>query len=272
MHWVYETEMNRQSEKTINTPHIIVSDLTMAYGDFVIQRDLNFSINHNDIFIIMGGSGCGKSTLLRHLIGLKSPAKGQVFYGDINFWDISPDERSRIMRKCGILYQKGALWSSMTLAENIALPLEEYSGLAPREIKDIVSLKLALVGLAGYEEFYPSEISGGMQKRAGLARAMALDPEILFFDEPSAGLDPISARRLDDLILELRDSLGTTIVIVTHELASIFAIGNNSVFLDAETRTMIAQGDPHRLLSEADDPKVKEFLTRGEAAAEGAKK
>jgi len=252
--------MNTEIEKP-NTPHIIVSDLTMAYGDFVIQRDLSFTINYSDIFIIMGGSGCGKSTLLRHLIGLKSPAKGQVFYGDINFWDITPDERSRIMQKCGILYQ-------MTLAENVALPLEEYSGLSHSNIKEIVSLKLALVGLAGYEEFYPSEISGGMQKRAGLARAMALDPEILFFDEPSAGLDPVSARRLDDLILELRDSLGTTVVIVTHELASIFAIGNNSVFLDAETRTMIAQGDPNRMLAETDDPKVREFLTRGESAVE----
>jgi len=260
--------MHTEMEKVNNTPHIIVSDLTMAYGDFVIQRDLNFTVNRSDIFIIMGGSGCGKSTLLRHLIGLKSPAKGQVFYGDINFWDVSSGERSRIMRKCGILYQSGALWSSMTLAENVALPLEENSNLAPRDIKEIVSLKLALVGLAGYEEFYPSEISGGMKKRAGLARAMALDPDILFFDEPSAGLDPVSARRLDDLILELRDSLETTVVIVTHELASIFAIGNNSVFLDAETRTMIAQGDPNKLMAETDDPKVKEFLTRGEFSAE----
>jgi phospholipid/cholesterol/gamma-HCH transport system ATP-binding protein len=267
MHWVFETEMNKPNSKVKKTPHIIVSDLTMAYGDFVIQRDLNFTVNHNDIFIIMGGSGCGKSTLLRHLIGLKSPAKGQVYYGDINFWDAEPAERSRIMRKCGILYQKGALWSSMTLAENVALPLEEYTDLSDPAIKEIVSLKLALVGLAGYEEFYPSEISGGMQKRAGLARAMALDPEILFFDEPSAGLDPVSARRLDDLILELRDSLGTTVVVVTHELASIFAIGSNSVFLDAESRTMIAQGDPHLMLAETVDPKVKEFLTRGKTVS-----
>jgi phospholipid/cholesterol/gamma-HCH transport system ATP-binding protein len=250
-----------------NTPHIIVSGLTMAYGDFVIQRDLSFSINRSDIFIIMGGSGCGKSTLLRHLIGLKKPAEGQVYYGDIDFWAAEHEERRRLMRKCGILYQSGALWSSMTLAENVALPLEENSALAARDIKEIVSLKLALVGLAGYEEFYPSEISGGMRKRAGLARAMALDPEILFFDEPSAGLDPVSARRLDDLILELRDSLGTTVVVVTHELASIFSIGNNSVFLDAESRTMIAQGDPNMLLAETDEPKVKEFLTRGEAAS-----
>ena len=256
-----------ENDKGQSRPHITVTDLTMAYGDSVIQRHLNFAVNHNDIFIIMGGSGCGKSTLLRHMIGLHKPVKGQVYYNDVNFWEADPGVRDRIMRKCGILYQKGALWSSMTLAENVALPLEEYTPLSARDIREIVSLKLALVGLAGYEEFYPAEISGGMQKRAGLARAMALDPEILFFDEPSAGLDPISARRLDDLILELRDSLGTTVVVVTHELASIFAIGNNSVFLDAETRTMIAEGDPHVLLAESDDPKVKEFLTRGASIA-----
>jgi phospholipid/cholesterol/gamma-HCH transport system ATP-binding protein len=263
MHLGYEREMNTLDGKLKYGPHIVVSDLTMAYGDFVIQKDLNFVVNHSDIFIIMGGSGCGKSTLMRHLIGLKRPAKGLVYYDDIDFWNADEAARSRIMRKCGILYQKGALWSSMTLAENVALPLEEYSDLSARDINEIVSLKLALVGLAGYEKFYPSEISGGMQKRAGLARAMALDPEILFFDEPSAGLDPVSARRLDDLILELRDSLGTTVVVVTHELASIFAIGNNSVFLDGGTRTMIAQGDPHKMLAETDNPKVKEFLTRG---------
>jgi phospholipid/cholesterol/gamma-HCH transport system ATP-binding protein len=168
------------------------------------------------------------------------------------------------MRNLGVLYQSGALWSSMTLAENVALPLEEYTNLSPARIKESVSLKLSLVGLAGFEEFYPSEISGGMQKRAGLARAMALDPEILFFDEPSAGLDPISARRLDELIIELRESLGSTVVVVTHELASIFAIGNNSVFLDPVTKTMIASGDPKKLLNESKDPRIVEFLTRGE--------
>lgn len=250
-----------------SAPHIEVHDLTMAYGDFVIQRDLTFTVNRGDIFIIMGGSGCGKSTLLRHLIGLKRPAKGSVLYEGESFWDASSDERERTMRRFGILYQSGALWSSLTLAENIALPLGEYTELDRKEIEEIVSFKLALVGLAGYEEFYPSEISGGMRKRAGLARAMALDPDILFFDEPSAGLDPISSRRLDDLILELRDSLGATIVVVTHELASIFAIGNNSIFLDTDTRTIIASGDPRRLLVECEDPKVKTFLSRGEAKA-----
>jgi phospholipid/cholesterol/gamma-HCH transport system ATP-binding protein len=245
-------------------PHIIVQNLEMAYGSFVLQRNLNFTINRGDIFIIMGGSGCGKSTLLRHLIGLKEPAQGKVFYGDVSFWDAEPDVRNRIMTGVGILYQSGALWSSMTLAENIALPIKAYTNLRSAEIEELVSLKLSLGGLAGFEDYYPSEISGGMRKRAGLARAMALDPDILFFDEPSAGLDPISARLLDDLILELRDSLGTTVAVVTHELASIFAIGNNSVFLDADTKTMIAEGNPKKLLAESQDPKVRAFLTRGE--------
>lgn len=237
----------------------------MAYGDFVIQRDLNFTIDRGDIFIIMGGSGCGKSTLLRHLIGLQRPAKGDVFYEQQDFWHASDEERINIMRRIGVLYQSGALFSSLTLAENIALPLGEFTGMGSREIADIVSYKLALVGLAGFEDYYPSEISGGMQKRAGLARAMALDPEILFFDEPSAGLDPVSAKLLDDLIASLRDTLGATIVVVTHELASIFAIGTNSVFLDPDTKTMRATGSPKKLLAESDDAKIIQFLTRGES-------
>ena len=250
-------------------PCIVVKDLTMAFGSFVLQKDLNFSVGRGDIFIIMGGSGCGKSTLLRHLVGLQTPAKGEVLYGETSFWDAEPAERERIMRRFGILYQGGALWSSMTLAENVALPLEEYTDLDPESIRDRVSLKLSLVGLAGFGEYYPSEISGGMKKRAGLARAMALDPDILFFDEPSAGLDPINARRMDELILELRDSLGATIVVVTHELASIFTIGNNSVFLDPDVKTMIASGDPKRLRDECPDPTVRNFLTRGEAGTAG---
>ena len=245
-------------------PHITVRDLTMAYGDFVVMHDLNFTINRGDVFIIMGGSGCGKSTMMTMLIGLKRPAKGQIFYLDVNFWESDPDTRDTIIRRAGVMYQGGALWSSMTLAENVGLPLETYTDLSPRQIREVVQMKLALVGLAGFEEFYPSEISGGMQKRAGIARAMALDPEILFFDEPSAGLDPVSARRLDDLILQLRESLGTTMVVVTHELASIFTIGNNSVFLDASKRTMTATGDPKKLLAETKDPTLRLFLTRGE--------
>ena len=246
-----------------NEPHIIVNDLTMAHGDFVLQRDLNFIVNRGEIFIIMGGSGCGKSTLMRHLVGLKAPARGQVFFGEVSFWESDRKEQERIMRRIGILYQSGALWSSMTLTENIALPLREYTDLKEATIQEIASLKLSLVGLKGFEDFYPSEISGGMRKRAGIARAMALDPEILFFDEPSAGLDPISARLLDDLILELRESLGSTIVVVTHELASIFAIGNNSIYLDADTKTIIARGNPRKLLEESQNPIVRAFLTRG---------
>jgi phospholipid/cholesterol/gamma-HCH transport system ATP-binding protein len=245
-------------------PPITVRDLTMAYGSFVIQRDLTFTVRRGDIFIIMGGSGCGKSTLLRHLIGLMPPAQGDVFIGGENFWAAPPEDQERIKRRFGVLFQSGGLWSSMTLAENVGLPLQQYTNLSAEQIGEIASLKLALVGLAGFEAFYPSEISGGMQKRAGLARAMALDPDILFLDEPSAGLDPISSRRLDELILELRDSLGSTVVVVTHELASIFTIGDNSVFLDADTKTMIASGDPKLLRDECPDPKVREFLTRGE--------
>jgi phospholipid/cholesterol/gamma-HCH transport system ATP-binding protein len=236
----------------------------MAYGSTVIQRDLNFTVRAGEIFIIMGGSGCGKSTLLRHLIGLQAPARGDVLYDGESFWAAPPDDRQRMMRRFGVLYQKGALWSSMTLAENVALPLQEFTDLPAGQIAEIVSLKLALVGLAGVEGFYPSEISGGMQKRAGLARAMALDPDILFFDEPSAGLDPISSKLLDDLILELRESLGATVVVVTHELASIFAIGDSAVFLDAETRTQIALGNPRALLADSTEAKVRAFLTRGE--------
>jgi phospholipid/cholesterol/gamma-HCH transport system ATP-binding protein len=244
-------------------PRIRVVDLTMAYGDFVIQRDLNFDVARGEIFIIMGGSGCGKSTLLRHLIGLIRPAKGDVFFDGESFWGADDEQRQLMVRRFGVLYQSGALWSSMTLAENIGLPLGEFTDLTPGQIREVAALKLSLVGLGGFEDFYPSEISGGMQKRAGLARAMALDPDILFLDEPSAGLDPVSSRLLDDLILQLRDSLNCTVVAVTHELASIFTIGDNSVYLDAETRTMLAQGNPRTLLAESKDPKIRAFLTRG---------
>jgi len=247
-------------------PVIDVRGLEMSYGSFVLMRNLNFTINRGDIFIIMGGSGCGKSTLLKHLVGLKQPAKGEILYDGISYWDADSAEQDRLKRRFGILFQSGALWSSMTLAENVAMPLEQYTSLPPAQIRELVSFKMSLVGLGGFEDFYPSEISGGMKKRAGLARAMALDPDLLFFDEPSAGLDPISARLLDDLIIELSESLGTTVVVVTHELASIFAIGNNSVFLDPDVKTMTASGDPKQLLRESPDPKVINFLTRGEGA------
>ncbi len=244
-------------------PVLTVQSLTMAYGSFILQQDLNFSIERGDIFVIMGGSGCGKSTLLRHMIGLKSPASGSIWYGEENFWELADEDRDRIIRKTGVLYQSGALWSSMTLTENIALPLLHYTDLNDAVIREIVSFKLSLVGLAGFEEFYPSQMSGGMRKRAALARAIALDPEFLFFDEPSAGLDPISARNLDYLIMELRESLGATVVIVTHELASIYTIATNSVFLDSDSKTMLATGNPRTLLRECTNPTVLNFLSRG---------
>lgn len=250
-----------------STSHIVVENLTMKYGGFLIQKDLSFTVNRGDIFVVMGGSGCGKSTLLKHLVGLVSPAAGRVLYSGVSFWESTLSERDALLRQMGILYQKGALWTSMTLAENVAMPLTQYTRYTPSQIAEIARYKLALVGLSGFEDYYPSEISGGMQKRAGLARAIALDPEVLFFDEPSAGLDPISSKLLDDLIIELNRGLGATIVVVTHELPSIFAIGTNSVFLDADSKTMIASGDPKELLQTSTDPRILRFLTRGEREA-----
>jgi phospholipid/cholesterol/gamma-HCH transport system ATP-binding protein len=243
-------------------PHVEVRGLTMAYGDRLIQKDLSFSIPRGSVFVIMGDSGCGKSTLMRHMIGLNLPAAGDVLYDGQAFWAADDLARERIKRKFGVLYQNAALFSSMTLGENVALPLVEHAGLSARAAGGIAGLKLALVGLGGFEDHYPSEISGGMRKRAGLARAMALDPEILYFDEPSAGLDPLTSRRLDDLILELRESSGTTIVLVTHELPSIFELGDDAVFLDAERKTMVARGKPSEL-KDSPDLKVRAFMSRG---------
>jgi len=253
-----------------NEEHIAVRDVSVAYGDFVVQRDLNFTVRRGDVFIIMGGSGCGKSTLLKVMIGLKPPQHGDVYYEGMPFWGSDERSREQTRRRFGTLFQSGALWSSMTLSENVGLALKQYTSLSDAEIRDVAGYKLMLVGLAGFEDYYPSEISGGMKKRAGLARAMALDPEILFFDEPSAGLDPISAKLLDDLILELRDSLGTTVVAVTHELASIFAIGNNAVFLDAESKTQLATGDPRELRDHHPNATVRNFLRRGVPEASAA--
>ena len=251
--------------------HIRVQGLTMAYGSFVLMRGLTFTVARGEVFVIMGGSGSGKSTLLRHMIGLVEPAAGEIFYDKESFTHADEEERARMLRRFGVLYQSGALFSSMTLLENVALPLGEYTDLSAADIREVAALKLALVGLRGFEDYYPSQISGGMQKRAGLARAIALDPEVLFFDEPSAGLDPISSRRLDDLILELRDSLGATVVVVTHELASIFTIADNGVLLDAESRTLIASGSPRVLREQSQDPRVRAFLTRGEEGSDGAR-
>lgn len=249
---------------------IAVRTLTMRFGGYLVQRDVSFDVAAGKVFVIMGESGCGKSTLLRHMIGLIRPAAGTVRYDGEDFWAADDDRRAVLSRRFGVLFQSGALWSSMTLAENVGLPLGQHTALSPAEIAELVSLKLALVGLRGFEGYYPSEISGGMRKRAGLARAMALDPDILFFDEPYAGLDPLSSRRLDELILEMRDSLGATVVVVTHELAGIFAIADDAVFLDAERRTATAHGPPRRLMRDCPDPKVRAFLARGDPAASAA--
>jgi phospholipid/cholesterol/gamma-HCH transport system ATP-binding protein len=252
----------------LDRPPVEVKGLTMAYGPLVVMQDLTFQVRRGEVFVIMGGSGCGKSTLLKHLIGLKKPAAGAILFDGEDFGEADEKARKGILRRMGVLYQNGALWSGLTLAENVALPLEEYSGLDAQAIGEIVSLKLALVGLRGFEAFYPSEISGGMRKRAGLARATAMDPEVLFFDEPSSGLDPITASRLDDLILQLRSSFGTTIVVVSHDLASIFAIADRAVFLDIKEKTMTALGSPEELRENPPTEEVHRFLTRTSAIGE----
>jgi phospholipid/cholesterol/gamma-HCH transport system ATP-binding protein len=270
---VAEQQAERKAQEILGgiprgTPHIRLDGVTLGYGDTLVQRDLSFEIRRGDVFVIMGGSGCGKSTIMRCLTGLLPPWSGRVLIGDESLWELPPNHRSALMRRNGVMYQSGALWSSMTLEENICLPLEQYTELTPEQIRAIAEYKLALVGLAGYGDYYPSEISGGMRKRVGVARAMALDPDTLYFDEPSAGLDPLSARRLDELILELRDSLGTSMVVITHELDSIFTIADDSVFLDAETKTMLATGNPRELRDHSPEPKVRAFLTRGEDGAD----
>lgn len=242
---------------------IEAKNLTVGYGDYVLLQNADYQVNRGDVFIIMGGSGCGKSSMLRVLTGLIKPLKGNVIIGGVDITTAPEEKVQKIREKSGILYQSGALFSSMTLAENIMLPLQQYSDYSPETMKELAHLKLALVGLTGFDDFYPSEISGGMKKRAGLARALALDPDIVYFDEPSAGLDPISSRNLDDLILEINHSLGTTIVVVTHELSSIFAIGNNSIFLDAQSKSITARGDPKELLKTPPNEEVYKFLTRG---------
>ncbi|MFT6286032.1 MAG: phospholipid/cholesterol/gamma-HCH transport system ATP-binding protein [Alcanivorax sp.] len=243
--------------------HITVSNVTMAYGPLVIQRDLSFDILRGDIFVIMGGSGCGKSTLLKHMLGLIAPEQGDIFYSGKSFTHASAEQQGKMRQRWGITYQSGGLFSAMNLAENISLPLQLYTDYSKAEISDIVDYKLSLVGLGGYQAYYPSEISGGMGKRAALARAIALDPEILFFDEPSAGLDPISSRLLDELIVQLKESIGATVVMVTHELPSIFDIATNSVYLDANSKTMIDYGDPKFLRDHSEQAVVRQFLARG---------
>ena len=241
---------------------IEVAGVTLSYGRQLIQANLNFQVRKGDIFIIMGGSGCGKSTLLKHMIGLCQPAQGDILFDGSSYFSAGPQQQLAMRKRWGVTYQGGALFSDKTLAENVALPLEQYTTLDHSDIRDLVYFKLALVGLAGFEDFYPANISGGMRKRAGLARSIALDPDVLFFDEPSAGLDPISARRLDDLMLQIRDSTSATVVMVTHELASIFAIGSNGVYLDAATKTQLDTGSPQSLLESSGHEQVRAFLSR----------
>lgn len=242
---------------------ISVRDLTLSYGSYIVMHDVAFEVRRGDVFAVMGGSGCGKSTLLKCLVGLLEPASGEVRYEGHRVTGIDPAERQRVMRHFGVLFQYGALWSGLTLLENVILPLEELTSMGPGQARELAELKIALVGLRGFEDLYPSQLSGGMRKRAGLARAMVLDPDLLFFDEPSSGLDPVAARRLDELILQLREELGTTIVVITHDLASIFTIASNGIYLDAETKTVTAWGAPREMLKTTENRRIREFLTRG---------
>jgi phospholipid/cholesterol/gamma-HCH transport system ATP-binding protein len=262
--------MTQAIASAAHTPFISIKNLSIGYGNRMVQQNLNFTVNKNDIFFIIGGSGCGKTTLLKNMIGLIPPTKGEVLYNGKNYYKADEQTQLELLKSWGITFQSGALFSSMSLGENVALPLQLYTNLSEKQITETVAYKLALVGLAGFEDFYPSELSGGMHKRAGLARAIALDPQLLFFDEPSAGLDPISSLRLDQLILQVCQALDSTVIIVSHELPSILTIGTNSVFLDAQSKTMLDAGDPKILLGNSKQEKVRQFLSRAEATAQTA--
>ena len=245
-------------------PAIEVTNLDCGYEGKVVLKNITFSVRRGEIFFIIGGSGCGKSTLLRHLVGLHQPTAGTVKFLGRSFTEANTTARRGMLKTFGMLFQGGALWTSLTLRQNVALPLEEYTTLSSREIEEIATLKLAQVGLGGFEDYFPAEISGGMRKRAGLARALALDPAIVFFDEPSAGLDPVTSRKLDELIVQVRENFGTTIVVVSHELASIFSIADRVVMLDSAEKGIIAEGRPRELATDSRDPRVTEFLRRGD--------
>jgi phospholipid/cholesterol/gamma-HCH transport system ATP-binding protein len=241
---------------------IEVKNLTCGYGETVVLQEVSFAVHPRELLFVIGGSGCGKSTLLRCMIGLLKPMRGDIAYFGKSFTQADVGQRRDILRSFGVLYQNSALWSSMTLAENIALPLEEHTSLSRKDRAEIVALKLTEVGLAGSDELYPAELSGGMQKRAALARALALDPSIVFFDEPSEGLDPITSREMDRLILQVRETLGTTMVIVSHQLSSIFRLADRVIVLDHETKGIIAEGAPTELAATSTDPRVREFLNQ----------
>jgi len=244
-------------------PLIALRDITLAFGPKVIQRDLSLDVRRGTIFAVMGGSGCGKSTVLKAMIGLLRPREGRFLMDGEDYWGGSEQRRTEIGRqRFGVLFQNAALWSAMTVGMNVALPMQMFTALDAPSIRRLVMLKLGLVGMEHAIDQLPSELSGGMRKRAGLARALALDPDILFLDEPSAGLDPITASRLDDLIVNLRDGLGATVVIVSHELPSLFAIADDGVFLDAQTKTVIAHGSPSVLRDSCPDPQVQAFMQR----------
>jgi len=244
-----------------------VKGLECHFDDRAVLEDVSFRVSPGEIFFIIGGSGCGKTTLLRNMVGLIRPGKGEVRFNGRPFTDADTANRRSMLKTFGMLFQSGALWTSLTLSQNVALPLEEYTKLPADEIRNIATFKLAQVGLTGFEEHYPSELSGGMRKRAGLARALALDPSIVFFDEPSAGLDPVTARQMDDLIVQIRDTFGTTIVIVSHDVESIFGIADRVIMLDREKHGIIAEGKPAELVAPGGDPRVLEFLTRRPARA-----
>lgn len=242
------------------TTAIRVEHLDLQFGETVLMRDLDFGIRKGEVFAIVGSSGCGKSTLMRAMIGLHPVRRGRVWYGETSFLEVEPSARRACQRRFGVLYQSGALWSSLTLADNIALPLRYYTNYTEKQIRLIASYKLSLVGLAGKEDVLPAELSGGMKKRGALARALALDPEILFFDEPQAGLDPATSSRLDQLILQLRDSLGTTLVLVSHELRSLYAIADRALFLDKEEGRATALAPPQQLRDEPPTAAVGAFF------------
>jgi len=245
------------------TPLLSLRDVTLAFGPKVIQQNLSFDVRRGSIFAVMGGSGCGKSTVLKSMIGLLRPRSGTFRIAGEDYWAGTEERRTEIGRqRFGVLFQNAALWSAMTVGMNVALPMEMFTALEEPMIRRLVILKLALVGMEHAVDLLPAELSGGMRKRAGLARALALDPDVLFFDEPSAGLDPITSSRLDDLILNLRDGLGATIVIVSHELPSLFAIADDGVFLDADTKTAIAHGSPKVLRDTCPHPTVQSFMRR----------